>query len=198
MQKTILTIVALAFVGIAQAQVQFSGGCPCNVQVQPDFDVAAYLGTWYEYAKYPVYFEANGKCIQAQYTLKDNGQVGVVNSMIDQTTDQPSDIVGYAVVVENAKLLVTFPVSPAYNVSSNYWVLSTDYTNYSVVYSCQPTQDDSHSIIVWILTRAQQPSAELIEKAENVLTSNGVSLSQLVVTNQSDCQAAAAAGDNCS
>ncbi|XP_050327293.1 apolipoprotein D-like [Bactrocera neohumeralis] len=197
MQKTILAIVALALFGIAQAQVQFSGACPCNVQVQPDFDVAAYLGSWYEYAKYPVYFEANGKCVKAEYTLKDNGQVGVVNSMIEATTDQTSDIVGYAVVVENAKLLVTFPVSPAYNVSSNYWVLSTDYTNYSVVYSCQPTQDDSHSLVVWILTREQNPSAELIAKAKDVLTSNGVSLSPLVVTDQSGCQAAAADGDGC-
>nr|XP_014103575.1 apolipoprotein D [Bactrocera oleae]XP_036225797.1 apolipoprotein D [Bactrocera oleae] len=196
MQKTILTIVALALFGIAQAQVQFSGACPCNVQVQPNFDVAAYLGTWYEYAKYPAFFEANGKCIKAEYTLRNNSQVGVVNSMINEATNQTTDIDGYAVVVENAKLLVTFAVSPAFNVSSNYWVLSTDYNNYSVVYSCQPTQDDSHSLIVWILTRERIPSAELIARAENVLTSNGISLNQLVITDQSGCQAASA-GDNC-
>ncbi|XP_054736580.1 apolipoprotein D-like [Anastrepha obliqua] len=190
MQKTILAIITLALFGLANAQVTFSGACPCNVQVQSNFKVEPYLGTWYEYAKYPVYFEANGKCVQAVYTLKDNGEVGVVNDMVDVTTNKSTDIVGYAVEVENAKLKVTFPVTPAINATTNYWVLSTDYVNYSVVYSCQPADANSHSTIVWILTRTRAPSAEIISKAKSVLTKNGVSLSELVVTDQSNCPAA--------
>ncbi|CAD7014849.1 unnamed protein product [Ceratitis capitata] len=198
MQKTILAIIALALFGIAQAQVEFTGACPSNVEVQCDFKVEPYLGTWYEYAKYPVFFETGGKCITAEYTLKEDGDVGVVNSMIDTKTKKITDIVGYAVPVENAKLKVTFPVSTSFNATSNYWVLSTDYTSYSVVYSCQPSQDDAHSVTVWILTRERQPSADLIAKAENILTQNGVSLSELTVTDQSDCKIEPVADGSCS
>ncbi|XP_017465555.1 PREDICTED: apolipoprotein D-like [Rhagoletis zephyria] len=195
MHKSVLAIIALALIGLTHAQVEFSGDCPCDVTVQSNFNVSAYLGVWYEYAKYPVYFEADGKCVKAEYTLKDNGEVGVVNSMINVTDNELTDIVGYAVEVENAKLKVTFPVTPAFNATTNYWVLSTDYVNYSVVYSCQTAGGSSHYTIVWILTREQSPSEEFITKAKDVLTQNGVSLSELVVTDQSNCKVAA---DNCS
>ncbi|XP_054736582.1 apolipoprotein D-like [Anastrepha obliqua] len=187
MQKTILAIIALALFGFANAQVEFDGACPTNVRVQSNFNVSAYMGIWYEYSKYPVYFEANRRCIQGQLTLREDGEVDVVNSGINTITNKPSSTAGSAVVVENAKLKVTFPQSTPSNVTSNYWVLSTDYDNYSVVYFCQPSDANSHSTIVWILTRTRAPCAEVISKAESVLTENGVSLSELVVTDQSNC-----------
>ena len=118
-----------------QAQVALPGECPSDIQVVSDFNVAEYLGTWYEYAKYPAIFEGNGKCIVAEYSLNDDGTVKVVNTQVDPVTGEKSGIVGTATVVNDGKLSVQFPGAPT-PMGSNYWVLDTDYTEYSVVYSC--------------------------------------------------------------
>ena len=65
------------------AQVKFSGPCPTNVNVVPNFNVQKYLGTWYENRKYPALFQGNGKCVTAKYTAQADGNVGVLNSQID-------------------------------------------------------------------------------------------------------------------
>lgn len=41
-----------------------------------------YLGKWYEAEAYFFLFEFGGKCITAQYDLKDNGMIGVLNKQI--------------------------------------------------------------------------------------------------------------------
>ncbi|XP_065361807.1 apolipoprotein D-like [Calliphora vicina] len=185
----IVTFIAVlvVFATTTQAQVITSGICPCDVDVVPSFDVSQYLGVWYEYAKYPMYFEADGVCITAEYTLQPDGNVGVKNSLVNGKSGAAEVINGYASVVSNAKLMVTFPVSPAYNTTSNYWVLDTDYCTFSVVYSCQPSANNQHSTIVWILTRERVPSTATIDTAKAVLVKNNISLEPLTVTKQQGC-----------
>ncbi|XP_073838467.1 apolipoprotein D-like [Musca autumnalis] len=186
-KETIITMTMLILSNVVVGQVVSPNCCPTNVEVLPSFDVSKYLGTWYEYAKYPVYFEGNGVCITAEYSLLDDGNVGVKNTQVNGTTGSSQDIVGTASVVSNAKLLVKFPVTSSFEVSSNYWVLDTDYTSYSVVYSCQNLPSGQSSTIVWILTRERLPSEKTVESALAVLKKNGISLDPLTVTNQVAC-----------
>ncbi|KAM7344100.1 apolipoprotein D-like [Cochliomyia hominivorax] len=182
-----LTILSTLLV-LGSAQVFSEGACPSNLKIVEDFSVDKYLGKWFEYAKYPVYFESNGKCINAQYSLSDKANVvNVKNSLVYENNNMYSDILGTASVVANGKLLVKFTVSPVISVSSNYWILDTDYENYSVVYSCVPVTDELHSTIVWILTREALPEPDIIEKALSVLKDNNISLNELKVTNQISC-----------
>ncbi|KAI8123389.1 hypothetical protein FF38_08863 [Lucilia cuprina] len=178
--------VFVIFGSYTRAQVCQSGNCPADIDVIPNFDVSKYLGTWYEYAKYPMDFEADGVCIKAEYGLQDDGVVSVTNSLNNGTSGASEEIKGSATVISNAKLLVQFPVSPAYNVRSNYWVLDTDYCSYSVVYSCEPL-NGQHNTYVWILTRQRLPSTDTIEKSISVLRKNNISLDPLTLTNQLDC-----------
>ncbi|XP_073838663.1 apolipoprotein D-like [Musca autumnalis] len=182
-----MTMALMIMSNVAVGQVVSSNCCPTNVEVVSSFVVSKYLGTWYEYAKYPVYFEGNGVCITAEYSLLDDGNVGVKNTQVNGTTGSSQDIVGTASVVSNAKLLVKFPVTSSFEVSSNYWVLDTDYTSYSVVYSCQDLPSGQSSTIVWILTRERLPSEKTVETALAVLKKNGISLDPLTVTNQVAC-----------
>uniref|UniRef100_A0A8C4NYB4 Apolipoprotein D n=1 Tax=Dicentrarchus labrax TaxID=13489 RepID=A0A8C4NYB4_DICLA len=124
---TLLSVLA------ANAQVIMPGRCP-KPAVQSDFDAAKYLGTWYDIQRLPHAFQ-KGECSTATYNLKSPGVVGVLNRelLADGTI---SSISGSAMAKdpsEPAKLVVSFfensPPAP-------YWVLSTDYDNYSL-----PAQD---------------------------------------------------------
>lgn len=59
-----------------------------------DFDISTYLGVWYQVAGYVAVFDAACKCITANYTLNDDGTVGVVNTC--QSLGLPVSISGYA------------------------------------------------------------------------------------------------------
>ena len=45
-----------------------------------NFDVERYMGTWYEIARLPQWFENNLSDVKAEYTLLENGTVKVVNT----------------------------------------------------------------------------------------------------------------------
>uniref|UniRef100_A0A1L8EC70 Apolipoprotein D n=1 Tax=Haematobia irritans TaxID=7368 RepID=A0A1L8EC70_HAEIR len=174
---------------MVHGQVMSSERCPSNIEVMPCFDICQYMGNWYEYAKYPTYFETSGVCVKAEYWLKDDGSsVGIKNSLVNATNGSYQEIQGTGTVVSNGKLLINFPVSASYEVCSNYWVLDTDYTTYSVVYSCQNLENgQGSSTSLWILTRDHLPLLSSIEKAATVIRKNGLSLDPLFFTNQLDC-----------
>jgi apolipoprotein D and lipocalin family protein len=94
-------------------------------------------------------------------------------------------ISGYARVESSGKLLVRFPVIPV-QIDSNYWVLGTDYENYSVVYSCTDILF-AKGEVVWILMRQRFPPQDSIEKAYAILKENGLSTAFLKKVNQKDC-----------
>lgn len=80
--RKVMTFVFVAVVlgQLTTGQVLSSSCCPSNIEVVDNFDVSQYLGLWYEYAKYPQYFEGDGVCVTAQYSLQTDGNVAVQNS----------------------------------------------------------------------------------------------------------------------
>lgn len=53
---------------------------PKSATVIKDFDASKYVGTWYEIARIDFKHERNLNNTAAQYSLKDNGDIKVVNS----------------------------------------------------------------------------------------------------------------------
>ncbi|XP_028283760.1 apolipoprotein Da, duplicate 2 [Parambassis ranga] len=171
---TLLSVLA------ASAQVLKPGRCP-EPAVQENFDAARYLGTWYEIQKLPHRFQ-KGECSSATYSLKSPGVVGVLNRelLADGTINS---IIGSAVSKspsEPAKLLVTFfenaPPAP-------YWVLSTDYDSYTLVYSCTDL-GVLHAEFAWIMSRQPTLPEETVRELRSTLSSIGVNLDKMVNTNQ--------------
>ncbi|XP_050510924.1 apolipoprotein D [Diabrotica virgifera virgifera] len=158
--------------------------CP-EVSVEQNFNAAAYLGKWYEQQKYPIIWELGAKCVTANYSLNSDGTVKVYNQQIN-ILGQKEDITGEARLDSDkgeAKLLVTFH-NP--EVTAPYWVLSTDYENYAVVLSCDTVLGITGET-VWILTRAQNPSQDIIDAALDVVKKNNLSESLLIKTDQETC-----------
>ncbi|KAJ8736580.1 hypothetical protein PYW08_007236 [Mythimna loreyi] len=175
---------------LCRAQIIMPGSCP-DMKVMENFDASRYLGKWYEAEKYFFLFEFGGKCITADYSLKENGVVGVVNKQINILSGTQTEIQGQATQVsksDGAKLAVSFPSLPV-NVEAPYWVIKTDYETYSVVWSCYEF-GLFHTVNAWILTRERNPPVAVLEKAYSILDKNKISRAFLIRTNQRDCQEA--------
>jgi len=172
----------------ANAQVFKPGRCP-KPAVQQDFDPARYLGKWYEIQKMPMVFQ-RGQCCTATYSLQSPGVVGVLNAelLADGTVNTISGTAKPKDPAEPAKLEVTFF---EYSPPSPYWVLSTDYGSYALIYSCNDF-GLFHVEFSWILSREPTLPEETIEDLHSTLTSFGASVDKMTVTNQDEayCQRA--------
>ena len=68
--------------GIISSVVAVLTGCETtsDIAAVKNFEPARYMGTWYEIARLPQYFERDLDEVKAQYTLNDDGTIKVVNS----------------------------------------------------------------------------------------------------------------------
>lgn len=125
-------------------------------------DVPRYMGTWYEIAKFPNWFQR--KCTantRAQYLAQADGSVQVLNSC--STADATIDALGLAKQVGSAnspKLQVRF--APAWlswlpQVWGDYWVIDLD-ADYQLA-----AVSDSKRDYLWVLSRTPQVNAQAYE-----------------------------------
>lgn len=100
-------------------------------QLEPDFDLAAYMGRWWQIASIPQPFAQGCQRQIAEYTLLDSG-VKVVNRCLNLVGQEITQIVGRAEQVVPAAFIVTFPQVPLPPVV-NYLVHQSDYMSYALV-----------------------------------------------------------------
>ncbi|XP_062336409.1 apolipoprotein D-like [Osmerus eperlanus] len=173
----------LLLLPLVSAQTYRWGPCP-SPRVQPSFDLKQYLGTWYEIEKLPASFE-RGKCIEANYALRGDGTIRVVNTQTYKGKVRPVE--GTAVVPdlkEPAKLGVSFSYFSPY---SAYWVLSTDYVTGAVVYSCTDIMKVFHVEFAWILGRSRFLTVATVDHARQLLQQENIDITYLKATDQSGC-----------
>lgn len=144
----------------------------------PQLDTGKYLGRWYEIARFPVRFEEGCVGVTADYALRDDGQIRVINTCRQDTLDGPVEQAeGRARVEGPGKLSVTFvPWLPF--ARGDYWVLYLD-DDYSLSVVGAPSGKTG-----WILARSPQISAAQRAQAEAVLRRNGYDTSRLYSTPQ--------------
>ena len=93
-----------------------------------------------------------GECAVAEYQLRDKGGVTVKNTeYLSDGTFNVIDGKAYASTLRPGRLNVIFFAE----FGANYRVVSTDYTDYAVVYSCTTILGNSLSIFIyaWVLVR---------------------------------------------
>lgn len=117
------------------------------LEVVNQVDINRYMGRWYEIAKYPNSFERGCSNVTADYTLKNDGSVKVVN--ICRSPDGKTEtrrIEGFATIADrttNAKLTVYF----FYPFGAPYWVIDLD-EDYRYAVVGEPSRN-----FLWILSR---------------------------------------------
>uniref|UniRef100_A0A1B0G8V7 Apolipoprotein D n=1 Tax=Glossina morsitans morsitans TaxID=37546 RepID=A0A1B0G8V7_GLOMM len=180
-------MIAVMQMQMVSPQTISGGSCSKSVETVADFDVNKYTGRWYEHEKYPAIFEFGGKCIYAEYHDLGNNEVSVFNFQKNKLSGLGSSITGTAKVVSSGKLEVRFDGFAALAGPGNYWVLGTDYENFSVVYSCSDFVGVVNTKVIWILTRQRFPEEKIVAQARDVIASHGFSLTNLVKTDHSHC-----------
>lgn len=124
-----------------------------NISTQPlrtvsSVDLKRYAGRWYEIARYPNRFERRcASDITAEYFLRDDGKIRVVNSCLE-SGGRRRESIGSAKAVDstNAKLKVTF----FWPFSGDYWIIDLD-QDYRYAVVSEPKRK-----YLWILSRTSQ------------------------------------------
>ncbi len=126
-------------------------------------EINKYLGTWYEIARKPNFFETGLSCITANYSLKEDGNIQVTNKGHNGSKFKIAS--GTAKIPDpnvSAKLKVSF-FGPFY---ADYQVIELD-SNYQFAMVGEPGRE-----YLWILSRKPQLPNEtiqmLIKKAESL------------------------------
>jgi len=122
-------------------------GVPENVKPVDHFNLAKYLGKWYEIARLDHSFERGLTRITAEYSLRDDGGVRVLNRGYSAKENAWKEAEGKAYFVEGSNqgyLKVSF-FGPFYG---SYIVFELDHENYQYSLVCGP--DKSY---LWILAR---------------------------------------------
>ncbi len=65
-----------------------------------------------------------------------------------------------------------------------YWVLATDYDNYTLVYSCSDFAGLFHAEFSWIMSRTRTLPKETVSELLDILKSHGISTDSFTETNQ--------------
>lgn len=147
-------------------------------------DLNKYIGTWYEIAKIPNFFQDH--CIKnttANYKIDEDGDIIVLNSCIDEDGEN-DDAEGSAKVVDkksNSKLEVSFVsflgIRPFWG---DYWILGLD-DNYSYAVIGTPSRKYG-----WILSRSPKMNRDDLEKCFKLFEKNGYSRNDFKLSIQDD------------
>lgn len=138
-------------------------GIPDNVSPVSGFDVDRYLGTWYEIARLDHSFERGLEQVSAEYSLRGDGGIRVVNQGYDRAKQRWERAEGKAYSIGDrdiGRLKVSFfgPFYGGYNIidlyheSYQYALVSGPNTSYLWILARQPQLDSS--IIKRLLAKA--------------------------------------------
>ena len=161
-----MKLVASLLIGLSSASI-FFGSCPTTTN-QASMDFTQYTGKWYEYTRdWTIPFEFFQSCVTANYASTFNDGSGGI-SVINRAYFWPFSFLAGNGLEGRAKCDNTaagcdVSFSPTLATPSgdsiNYNVLATDYTNYSVVYSCSSFFGGLMSLdMLWVLSREPQLS----------------------------------------
>jgi len=166
---------------IAMSILFFLSGCsvgiPANAKAVEGFDADRYLGKWYEIARLENRFEKGLEKVTAEYSLRKDGGLTVVNRGYDPKKDRWSEANGKAYFVKaptQGRLKVSFfgPFYGAYNIFS----LDEDY-RWSLVCG----KDYAY---LWILSRTPQLPEPVVKQLVQKARELGFKTDELLFVNQ--------------
>ena len=158
----------------------------CNAQnsmidktVIEKLDINRYLGTWYEIARYDHSFERGMVGVTANYSMRNDGKIKVLNSGYKNSFDGTfSQAVGKAKIPDPIKNPAKLKVSFFWFFYGDYYVMDLD-KNYQ--WALIGSSSDKY---LWILSREPQMDKTLYLNLLNKLQKRGYDTSKLIKVEQ--------------
>ena len=153
-------------------------GLPDNIQPVTDFELDKYLGQWYEIARLDHSFEAGLSHVTANYSLRGDGGVEVINKGFIDAKQKWKTAEGkaYFVKANNLGHLKVSFFGPFYG---SYVVFKLDKPNYQYAFVTSYNKK-----YLWLLSRTPKVSDELMNDFLNTVKSYGFDTEQLIFVNQ--------------
>ena len=149
-------------------------GLPEGITPVAEFDVQRYLGQWYEIARLDHSFERGLEKVSADYSLRNDGGINVINRGYDTAKKEWKEAKGRAYFVGEptvGRLKVSF-FGPFYG---GYNIIALDQQGYSYSMVCGP--DRSY---LWILSRTPEMEAALLTRLVDQAKDLGFDTSSLI------------------
>ncbi|KAJ1526062.1 hypothetical protein ONE63_009228 [Megalurothrips usitatus] len=174
-----LVVAVLVTAAASAARAVYS--CP-DLETQRDFNATKYFGKWVEMLRSTGMSENKLlQCGTIAYAWEDpnrtvtfeitNYQPDTDLTWTDRVSATVQDLDAGKFTVQNWPVGPGEPDRPV----SSYWVLATDYTNYSLVYSCITPAEGIPMVGVWVLARSREAYGDAAKAAvTNALQRNAV------------------------
>lgn len=164
--KPITALIAFVFAGCVSI--------PENIKPVDNFKLEKYLGKWYEIARLDHSFERGMTRTTAEYSLRDDGGVRVLNRGYLAEEDKWKEAEGKAYFVEASTqgyLKVSF-FGPFYG---SYIIFELDHDNYQYSLVCGPKKS-----YLWILSRTPELKEETKQMLLSKASAMGFDTSKLI------------------
>jgi apolipoprotein D and lipocalin family protein len=155
---------------------------PKLVQPVNDFELNKYLGKWYEIARLDHSFERGLSQVSAEYSLKEDGGVRVINRGFSAAKNEWKEAEGKAYFVNGDSegyLKVSF-FGPFYG---SYVVFELDHENYQYAFISGPDTD-----YLWLLAKTPTVSPEVLQKFVEMSKARGFDTDSLIYVQQESAQ----------
>ena len=149
-------------------------GSPDGVTVVTGFEIDRYLGTWYEIARLDHRFERGLSAVTANYSLRDDGGVRVVNRGYNDQSGEWDEAIGKAYFVgasDVGQLKVSF-FGPFYG---GYNIVQLDKSDYQYSLVAGPDRD-----YLWILSRTAKMQPDILRSLVNKARELGFATDKLI------------------
>ena len=152
-------------------------GCttpPKGIEPISGFELERYLGKWYEIARLDHSFERGLSRVSAEYSLRDDGGISVINRGYDAEAGKWEEAVGKAYFVEGpdiGQLKVSF-FGPFYG---GYTIMELDRENYQ--YSLVSGPNRSY---LWVLARSPDLDKNTLDRLVKRALDSGFPTEELI------------------
>jgi len=144
------------------------------VQLVSDVDLERYLGRWYEIARFQSGFERNIYGPTAEYSLRKDGKIQVVNSGFKNSLDGKYTKVRAVAWVPDPAEPAALKVRFFGLIVSDYMIIGLDEQNYEWAIVGNNSRD-----FLWFLSRTHQIDESLYTHMEDIAASGGFDVDAL-------------------
>ena len=147
---------------------------PDGIEPIQNFELDRYLGRWYEVARLDHSFERGLDAVTADYSLRDDGGIRVINSGRDITSGEMQQAEGRAYFVEKSNigyLKVSF-FGPFFG---SYVIFELDHEGYQYAFVAGNTTD-----YLWLLARDPLVSEEVLRNFKDKASTFGFNTEDLI------------------